>query len=58
MSIFLLKTGTDYHKMQRLAYKSAFWSIHLKSYLCKNFGFQHIGMKRELGEMPRLSPQL
>ncbi len=58
MYLFLLKIGTDDHKMQRLAYKSDFWSIHLKSYLCKNFGFQHIGMKRELGETPRLSPQL
>lgn len=35
-----------------------FWLIDIKSYLCKNFGFQHIGMKRESGESPGLSPQL
>ncbi len=35
-----------------------FCAIDLKSYLCKNFGFQRIGNNRELGETPKLSPQL
>jgi hypothetical protein len=36
----------------------SFCAIDLKTYLCKNFGFQHFGNNRELGEMPKLSPQL
>lgn len=39
-------------------HNSTFCPIHLKSYLCKNFGFQSIGMKRESGVTPGLSPQL
>ncbi len=38
--------------------KSDFWRIHIKNYLCKNFGFQYFGMKRESGVTPGLSPQL
>ncbi|MBB6331371.1 hypothetical protein HNP24_002321 [Chryseobacterium sediminis] len=38
--------------------KPGFWQIHIKNYLCKNFGFQYFGMKRESGVTPGLSPQL
>ncbi len=53
----ILLTDISAVKTLRCIYYSI-CQIHLKTYLCKNFGFQEIGTKRELGENPKLSPQL